>query len=434
MRERWGDVGLAFVRARRQGVAGGLGAAIAVLLTSGAFGATSVLVPIADGELSDDPRDGVFDTIDATDVAIDLESIASQNVLRRGALEFDLTAIPVGATITSATLRLTQFGGGTAPSRIDVHGYVADGSIDLGDAEASNTLAGQTFYSSVPAFVVVDVTGYVESLVSRGVPTLGLSLRTDESSANARLRFGASELASDPPELMIEWDVSGPAVPPHIWRWLPVLEDGYATDDPTDGTFDTITTTGSSLRAHSQVTQFLSIFITRRAMLEFDLAMLPGAPILAATLELDASQLSTSGGSADFELYGYEGDGVVELADADAGAALVDTVTLSSTTPPVRFDVASYLTTLQGSQAAVAGFNLRSARDGMSGGNGHDDEVTVGSRESTSIVRLPPRLIVESAASTPVPSGGAVWTAGAVGLLVACAARHLRRVRRRAPA
>ncbi len=418
---------------RRESAGGALGALIlaCLVLAGDAFAATTVLVPVADGELSDDPRDGVFDSVDASDLAIDIESITiGQNVLRRGALEFDLSSIPTGASVTSATLRMRVFGGGTAPSRLDVHGYVADATIDLTDADASATLAGQLFYSSVPTIVVVDVTGYVESLISRGVATLGLGLRTDESSANSRIRVGASELASDPPELEIEWDASGPAVPAHVWRWLPVIEDGTATDDPTDGTFDSITTTGSSLHAHSQVTNFLSIFITRRALLEFDLGALSGSdPILEATLELDASQLSTGGGSADFELFGYEGDGIVELADADAGTTLVDTVSVSST-GPVSFDVGTFLTSLQSASAGVAGFNLRSALDGFSGGNGHDDEITVGSRESTSIVRLPPRLIVETAAPPRVPSMALGWRLATALILTGLAAFGIRRTRR----
>jgi hypothetical protein len=160
-----------------------------------------------------------------------------------------------------------------------------------------------------------------------------------------------------------------------------------------DGVFDSLTTSGSALIAQSTVSSFLSRFVTNRALLEFDLSTLsPTAPILSASLVLDASQLKKGGSPAVFELCGYEGNGVIVLADADEGSVLVDSVAVDSVIPPVTLDVASFLASLQQAAALVAGFNLRSALDGMSSGTGFDEMITVGSHESTSLARCRRRV------------------------------------------
>ena len=88
----------------------------------------------------------------------------------RFALEFDLSSIPSGATINSATPYLDRKAGGAGAGgdstiNIWIHGYPSDGSITLGDVSISNPIAGPFVESFVSgSFVFTDISADVTAL------------------------------------------------------------------------------------------------------------------------------------------------------------------------------------------------------------------------------------------------------------------------------
>lgn len=70
--------------------------------------------------------------------------------------------------------------------------------------------------------------------------------------------------------------------------------------------------------------QILSLDVDNRTIMEFPLASVPTtATITAATLELDVSALTDSGGDPNVPVFGYAGDGVAEVNDASVTGNLL---------------------------------------------------------------------------------------------------------------
>jgi hypothetical protein len=387
--------------------------------------------PAADGEALDMPADGVFDSIDTTSAGITVQSTAGGTpTTRRGVFEFDIRAVPKGAAVQSASFQVRVYSG-TAPSRFDLYGYQGDGVVDLSDATRGDTQVATLVWSTLPASATFDVTGYVQSLVSSGVPFLGLNLRALEVGQNYSVTVGALE-SSPPPQLTVTYSTSGPPVPPQDWRLLPLLADGTASDVPTDGVFDSVDTVSNTLTAQStagsqQTPQ------TRRAILEFDASGLASsASVQSATLVLQSSMLKRGGTPAVFDLHGYAGDGVVSLADATAGGPVLSSVSLT-TTGIIRMDATSFLGGLRAANGAIAGFNLRDTNEGSSPG-GRDELVQVGSAESLSPLAAPPPLeVVSSIAPAPTPAMPPGYDVAMAGLLALGGLSASRAHRQRGP-
>lgn len=270
---------------------------------------------------------------------------------------------------------------GSAPLELYMHGYIGDGVVDIADATRSDTMVDMVFWSSKPNGLLFDLTPYVNSLVSQGQQFMGLNLRVKEAYQNSFLDLGASEYAQDPPVLTITYDANAAAVAPHDWYMMRVLADGDVTDTPTDGVFDSVVTLGPSITAGSTWIDYLSRYTTQRALLEFDTSILASkADISRAALKLSPSAMSKSGAPAVFELYSYAGDGMITLADADAPATLIDSVSLDNMVD-FEFDVTDYFRSLQSTASVLAGLQMRSALDGST--LSHKESITVGSSEST---------------------------------------------------
>jgi hypothetical protein len=357
--------------------------------------------PVADGEALDAQADGVFDSIDTTSPGITvLSNGGATPATRRGLFEFDLRSVPKGASVLSASFQVKVYGG-TSPARFDLYGYRGDGVVDLSDATRGDTQVATLIWSSLPSSATFDATGYVQSLVSQGVPFLGLNLRALEVGRSYSVTVGAEE-SSPPPQLTVTYSTSGPPVPPQDWRLLPLLADGTASDVPTDGVFDSVDTVSGTLTAQS-TTGNLQTPQTRRAILEFDASGLaPSAVIHSATLGLQSIALKRGGTPAVFDLHGYAGDGIVTLADATAGGPVLASVALT-TTGIIRLDTTSFLGDLRAAHGTVAGFNLRDTNEGPTA-TGRDELVQVGSSESLSPLAAPPRLEVISSSPVPAPA------------------------------
>jgi hypothetical protein len=120
-----------------------------------------------------------------------------------------------------------------------------------------------------------------------------------------------------------------------------------------------------------------------------------GATVVDAELNLARSSQSGSGApdSKTHDLDGHAGDGIVTLADADAGV-YVDSTQVTTSRP--YFDVTPFIQPLRAGGDPIAGFNMRSTYQGGWVLGGWNERLAVGSRESTSFVSPPPTVTVIS--------------------------------------
>ena len=114
----------------------------------------------------------------------------------RAAMEFDISGLPVGALVTSATLKLMSM---DPNATIGVYGYAGDGVVAAADLAVDNWVL---FFDHNPGLNVVDVTAFVQSLVSSSQNYAGFALR--EEATNHYALFMSVE-SNSPPELLIEY-------------------------------------------------------------------------------------------------------------------------------------------------------------------------------------------------------------------------------------
>ncbi len=134
----------------------------------------TVLSPVDDRGGTDVGRDGTWDAMEPAADALMPVGLGTGVTDRRGAMEFDLHAIPAGATITSATFSISSLGyGGKSGLNASIYlaGYVGDGVIDLTDmTQTGNQIGGPFEYRSTPEWtspgepLSIDVTDFVQSL------------------------------------------------------------------------------------------------------------------------------------------------------------------------------------------------------------------------------------------------------------------------------
>lgn len=347
------------------------------------------LTPTVDGNIIDEPVDGVFDSISDAGLTISPKSFGSfggsSPYNQRAVMEFDLSQLPPGIIVESASLRMTAFSG-TSGNTFLMHGYEGDGVISLSDADATETLADIQIRSSKPSSVTFDLTEYTNSLLSRGVNYLGLSLRGEELSNNTYLDFGASEYAQGAPTLTIS--LRGERSQAHHWRRIEVMADGFATDDPIDGVFDTLNTYAGSFDTQYSWVNYITRYIIKRSVLEFDTTSLGslGGAITYSRLHLFATRRG-GGLATEIDLYGYNGDGTVTINDVDTAASYIDTVSLDST-GSFFYDITDHVQQLQLEAVPYAGFQIRASSEGNSSST--DDIVGITSSEGASAVFFAP--------------------------------------------
>jgi hypothetical protein len=131
---------------------------------------------------------------------------------------------------------------------------------------------------------------------------------------------------------------------------LPCAAAATAVDDgPQDGVFDAFAPLNLDSMDYNGWTSF-------RTALEFDLRGLPPGTIINSA-SLDAN-LSNPEGTRQIALNGYAGDGTVHLSDF-ALDGFVGAQTVGPVPTALSFDVTSFLSDLQSSGAAFAGFSSR---------------------------------------------------------------------------
>lgn len=118
------------------------------------------------------------------------ERIDSLSIDVRGLMEFDLSQVPAGATITGARLniepnQITSGGGGSGP-RLFVHGYQGDGAASAADPASPLNQIGSTSVITTFAPITIDLSAtYIQSLVDADATHLGLMIRPDSNGHRA---------------------------------------------------------------------------------------------------------------------------------------------------------------------------------------------------------------------------------------------------------
>jgi hypothetical protein len=127
----------------------------------------------------------------------------------RAAIEFDLSAIPADALITSVSLRLVVTSAGETAAQ--VHGYTGNGSITNADVDAdlmaTNLLATFGAPSTGPLLVPLPP-GFIQNLLDLNEQFAGLGLR-DTTIGNGLSFFSVTMLIppENRPQLAVEYAV-----------------------------------------------------------------------------------------------------------------------------------------------------------------------------------------------------------------------------------
>jgi len=145
-------------------------ACLAVLCVQPADAALFSATPTADGYAlheydTSNPWYGLNTT--STDLYVSVGDL----IEARSALEFNISSVPSGFTIQSATLYLYA---SLSDANIGVYGYIGNGTIELGDF--TDILPMTTAFDPGPVNVI-DVTGFVSGLFPSGTNFVGFQLK-----------------------------------------------------------------------------------------------------------------------------------------------------------------------------------------------------------------------------------------------------------------
>lgn len=258
---------------------------------------------VTGGLIDQSPRDGRADSF-ASAPFIALTDAGEY----RAFVEFDLSAVPDG-TVLSANVT-----GRVGPNNsLDVGDrdhlvefYTADGVIDLDDFDTPGISVGSFSHPSGDRTNFdFDVTGVLHNLLSAGASHVGMRISPQSDPLPFDV-LSTSTFFDDQPQLHFELLPSGAGTQ----QLLPAVDGGVARDD---GPW-VLSEFGNTVPV--QLIDFVEI--ERRGLIEFSLADLPeNAVITDAKLELDLwSRSSGSSGVIPTPIYGYAGDGDLEISDA----------------------------------------------------------------------------------------------------------------------
>ena len=149
-------------------------ACLAVLCVQPADAALFSATPTADGYALHEyntsyPWYGLNTT--STDLDVSVGDFVGDLIEARSALEFNISSVPSGFTIQSATLYLYA---SLSDANIGVYGYIGNGTIELGDF--TDILPMTTAFDPGPVNVI-DVTGFVSGLFPSGTNFVGFQLK-----------------------------------------------------------------------------------------------------------------------------------------------------------------------------------------------------------------------------------------------------------------
>ena len=168
----------------------------------------TAIIPSADGEARDEaPFNGSFESLVTNGLSLKVNYSLPPYTPeeQRSMLEFDLSSVPAGATIASATLSLSpsvlNYSPPTYPI-VHVYGYAGNGSIEFGDATVAAEELGQTTVMGIDTVTVSIDPTFIQSLIDGGGYA---GFRLQQIPANStRVSFSSSEWPSNQPTLTIE--------------------------------------------------------------------------------------------------------------------------------------------------------------------------------------------------------------------------------------
>lgn len=125
-------------------------------------------------------QDGVCDSF----AEFNLGSVTNNGYTSfRTAFEFDLSALPAGAIVNSATLT-TVLSNWEGTRALEARGYEGDGTVQLGDCDNLDGLVGTFGVDPIGTqTLTLDVTGFVAGLVASGGPFAGFNVREEPPSS-----------------------------------------------------------------------------------------------------------------------------------------------------------------------------------------------------------------------------------------------------------
>jgi len=150
------------------------------------------------------PQDGVFDAF----VPLNFGSVNNNGWTSfRTAFEFDISTIPAGSTINAATLTMrVSWVEGTR--YIALHGYAADGAVQLADFSRNRLADSIVLYPSGSQYVVFDVTEFIRSLISSAGAFAGFNVREDPANTPNYTVLGFN-MDATVPRLSVDFVPSG---------------------------------------------------------------------------------------------------------------------------------------------------------------------------------------------------------------------------------
>ncbi|MEQ9410864.1 MAG: PEP-CTERM sorting domain-containing protein [Fuerstiella sp.] len=187
---------------------------VQLLLVAPSHGSMLALSPAADRWGVDDlPHDGTFENIVNDD---QLNARKLNNYESRFALEFDISALPNTATVTSATLRFGERGDFGGEFSLLGYSSTADGIIDNSDLVTGDTTV---LYSNIADGAVqviqLGVQAFIQSSVTAGQSFVGFRVQSTSSSGE-KYSIWDSQSGNSPellPLLTVNYQTSTTAVP-----------------------------------------------------------------------------------------------------------------------------------------------------------------------------------------------------------------------------
>lgn len=135
--------------------------------------------------LSSDPTDGLLRVFGVTE--------SPTFPIRRGGLEFDITGVTAGATVTSANLFLHVSGTDIA-TEMQLYGYTGNGLVEAADLNDSTFLGTFNVTGSSGEEFHLDVTSFIQSQVNGSSSFAGFMIRPTIEGPNPT--FNGADFAS----------------------------------------------------------------------------------------------------------------------------------------------------------------------------------------------------------------------------------------------
>lgn len=127
------------------------------------------------GGIDNGPQDGIFDEFQPAGQDPIVNNNSYQNY--RIATEYDISSIPMGSIINSATLTL-RIGVWDGPRSVQLHGYSGNGTSELTDFEMNDLIETMMLQPTGNQYLNFDIQNFIDDLITTG-QTAGFNLREE---------------------------------------------------------------------------------------------------------------------------------------------------------------------------------------------------------------------------------------------------------------